>query len=358
MAYRYKPNKYVIYDDTLTFQENYERDAVITKKKLDRLEDQVRLSSADFEIGTVKYVERTEEADFSLDFNEIEGTRRLNMSIPLRGKSAYQSWLDLGNVGTEEDFINDLKGLGQHRVKLKRFELENIHGNDDAFLSLYKCLDDEARIYVEHKADATGTVPEFNARFYGPFEARSAKIVYSADITDSNYEDVAVIKDEDDCMYVGRRLVSGIMEDGVWKPYSADPTKAKSYWKVMWYDADGVLIDVDRYNVVFVDAADRLLYTDADSVSDLKKEFTTLLNDAVNNLRTELEATNESLANNVSEINTKLDETNTTINNTATEIRNEMQASNEQIADDMANLESDMDAKINTLDKRTKIKTF
>ena len=26
------------------------------------------------------------------------------------GKSAYQSWLDLGNTGTEEDFINSLKG--------------------------------------------------------------------------------------------------------------------------------------------------------------------------------------------------------------------------------------------------------
>lgn len=358
MAYGYKPNKYVIYDDTLTFQENYERDAVITKKKLDRLEDQVRLNSADFQIGSVKYVERTEEADFSIDFNEIEGTRRLNMAIPLRGKSAYQSWLDIGNVGTEEDFINDLKGLGQHRVELKRFEIENIHGNNDAFLSLYKCLDDEARIYVEHKADATGAVPEFNARFYGPFNAKSAKIVYSSNIADTNYTEVAVNKDEDDCMYVGRRIVTGIIEDGVWKSYAADPSKAKSYWKVMWYDADGVLIDVDRYNVVFVDTADKLLYTDADSVSDLKKEFTALLNDAVNNLRTDLDTTNETLTNNVTEINTKLEETNTKIDTTAAEIRSELQASNDQTAVDMAALQSDVDAKFLTLDKRTKIKTF
>ena len=29
------------------------------------------------------------------------------------GKSAYEIWLDLGNTGTEQDFINSLQGKGQ-----------------------------------------------------------------------------------------------------------------------------------------------------------------------------------------------------------------------------------------------------
>ena len=34
-----------------------------------------------------------------------------SVTVPMSiGKSAYQSWLDLGNTGTEQDFINSLKG--------------------------------------------------------------------------------------------------------------------------------------------------------------------------------------------------------------------------------------------------------
>lgn len=292
MAYRYKPNKYVIYDDTLTFQENYERDAVITKKKLDRLEDQVRLNSADLEIGTVKYVERTEEAEFSLDFNEIEGTRRLNMSIPLRGKSAYQSWLDLGNEGTEEDFIKDLKGdTYQHRVFLNKLVLENIHGNDAAFSSICEYFEDEVRIFVSHNDGVEGNIPEFNARFYGPNEAVTAQVVYSTDLTFSKYEKVNVLYDYDNCAYISRRIISGEMVDGVWKPNASVPESVKYYWKVLWYDADGNMIGADRFKITFVSTVAGLFSeNDTDTVEILKKEFTTMLNDAVSDLRAELEA--------------------------------------------------------------------
>lgn len=34
------------------------------------------------------------------------------VQIALRGKSAYEIWLELGNEGTKEDFINSLKGVG------------------------------------------------------------------------------------------------------------------------------------------------------------------------------------------------------------------------------------------------------
>jgi len=30
--------------------------------------------------------------------------------VPIKGDSAYQSWLNIGNSGTEQDFVNSLKG--------------------------------------------------------------------------------------------------------------------------------------------------------------------------------------------------------------------------------------------------------
>ena len=47
MAYSYKPNNYTVYDNNLTFEENYQNGGVITKEKLDRLEDAVKKASAD-----------------------------------------------------------------------------------------------------------------------------------------------------------------------------------------------------------------------------------------------------------------------------------------------------------------------
>lgn len=293
MAYNYRPNKYTIYDDSLTFEENYQNDAVITKKKLDRLEEQVKLSSADWAIGQVKYVDKTEDADFSVEFNELEGTRRLNMSIPLRGKSAYQSWLDLGNEGTEEDFIKDLKGdTYQHRVFLNKLVLESIHGNDDEFSSICEYFEDEVRIYVSHNTDATGgNAPQFNAKFYGPNEAVSASIVYSTDLTNSAYSAATVSRDYDNCAYVGRRIDAGELVDDTWVFNGATSDKTKFYWKVLWYDKDGKMIGADRFKILFVNTVAGLFSeNDSDTTALLRKEFSTMLNDAVADLRVELEA--------------------------------------------------------------------
>ena len=115
MAYTYKPNKYVKYDDSLTFEENYKNGAVITKAVLDRLEQQVKENSAEFAIGEVKYVDKVEDAYVTVEFNKVEGTKRFNFAIPASpgkggGKSAYDLWIDEGNEGTIEDFLNSLKG--------------------------------------------------------------------------------------------------------------------------------------------------------------------------------------------------------------------------------------------------------
>lgn len=295
MAYRYRPNKYTIYDSNLTFEENYQNEAVITKKKLDRLEEQVKISSADFAIGKVKYVDRTEDADFSVEFNELEGTHRLNLSIPLKGKSAYQSWLDLGNEGTEEEFIASLKGdTYQHRVILNKLVLEDIHGNTSNFNNVFEYFEDEVRIFVDQLTEEITDeyMPEFNARFYGPANAAKAKIVYSTNLTNSAYSMVDIAKDEDECVYVGRRIVAGeVDENDVWVYNGKTADKSKYYWKVLWYDADDNLIGADRFKILFVKSVAELFSeNDEDTVESLKKEFNSLLNDAVSDLREELNA--------------------------------------------------------------------
>ena len=92
MAYTYKPNKYVKYDDTLTFEENYKNGAVITKEKLDKLEQQVKENSAEIAVGEVKFVSKLKDGNVTIDFNEAEGTKRFNFAIPASlnpGKSDY-----------------------------------------------------------------------------------------------------------------------------------------------------------------------------------------------------------------------------------------------------------------------------
>ena len=52
-----------------------------------------------------------ETSELSWEFKTIDS----NVPDPVilkgqEGKSAYQTWLELGNIGTEQDFINSLKG--------------------------------------------------------------------------------------------------------------------------------------------------------------------------------------------------------------------------------------------------------
>lgn len=37
--------------------------------------------------------------------------------VPVKGDSAYQTWLNLGNSGTEQDFIDSLKGLDARQIE-------------------------------------------------------------------------------------------------------------------------------------------------------------------------------------------------------------------------------------------------
>lgn len=55
------------------------------------------------------------EQDF---LDSIKGQDGTNGTDGTPGKSAYQSWLDVGHTGSEEDFVNDLEGASAYQVWL------------------------------------------------------------------------------------------------------------------------------------------------------------------------------------------------------------------------------------------------
>ena len=59
----------------------------------------------------VTVTETTDGHNVSIqDANGVEEFEVLDGEKGADGKSAYQTWLDLGNTGTEEDFLLSLKG--------------------------------------------------------------------------------------------------------------------------------------------------------------------------------------------------------------------------------------------------------
>lgn len=78
MAYQYKKNNWNEYDKDKSYADNLENDAVISKKKLDHMEDGIFMASADLTIGSIKVGNKTEA---HIEFNRITGTKRINIVI-------------------------------------------------------------------------------------------------------------------------------------------------------------------------------------------------------------------------------------------------------------------------------------
>lgn len=104
-----------------TITENYLSDIleeVIVDENLkiiyEELEQQILyLSSEEFKNELISQL-RISEEDINTITNNLKQDEEFKNEIKGQdgeaGKSAYQSWLDLGNTGTEEDFINSLTG--------------------------------------------------------------------------------------------------------------------------------------------------------------------------------------------------------------------------------------------------------
>ena len=85
------------------------------------------------------------------------------------GKSAYEIWLSLGNVGTEEDFIDSLKGkdavdirTNDEKVKLTSSSIDEKYLADLIDNSTIKVDTDNDVIYIEKISGQTVTVAEIN----------------------------------------------------------------------------------------------------------------------------------------------------------------------------------------------------
>ena len=116
MASRYIPNKWELYDPNLP--DEIQVNSYITKRRLEHMEEGIRSASIKLEIGTVKIGNDDNYGVVIVEDKDTE-TRRLNITFPPAGKgdpgqdgkSAYQTWVELGNQGTEQEFIDYLKGI-------------------------------------------------------------------------------------------------------------------------------------------------------------------------------------------------------------------------------------------------------
>ena len=78
MAYQYTPNIYGAYDPKKSFEENKTNNAVLTKEKLDRLEDQVKKNSADITIEVIN----GEPSESAVSIDDTQGVKKITVKIP------------------------------------------------------------------------------------------------------------------------------------------------------------------------------------------------------------------------------------------------------------------------------------
>lgn len=101
MASKYVPNKWNMYDTALTFEENVKNGAVITREALNRLEQAVKEANAEFVVGSVNVSDSAEDASASIEYNDLECTRRLNLTIPAGPKGDQGDKGETGDPGAD-----------------------------------------------------------------------------------------------------------------------------------------------------------------------------------------------------------------------------------------------------------------
>ena len=118
MAANYEPNRWELFNPEIPYEE--QPHAFITKRKLDKIEEGIEEASVELEVGSVSMGE-----SYGVTISEEETpegkvtARKLNVIFPPAGqgdpgddgKSAYDIWIEAGNIGTEQDFLDYLKGI-------------------------------------------------------------------------------------------------------------------------------------------------------------------------------------------------------------------------------------------------------
>lgn len=108
---KYEPNRWEIYDPDIPKEE--QPHSFITKRKLDKMEEGIESANIQLEVGTVTM---GNTYDVNITEDKENNTKKLNITFPPAGKgdtgkSAYEVWLDNGNIGTEREFLDYLKGI-------------------------------------------------------------------------------------------------------------------------------------------------------------------------------------------------------------------------------------------------------
>lgn len=116
MASNYEKNRWELYNPNIP--NDQQPDSFITKSKLEKMEQGIEEASIELEVGTIK---KGDEFKAIIVEDEITKTRKINFVYPdfsnsnvmpgEDGKSAYEIWLELGNIGTKQEFIDYLKGI-------------------------------------------------------------------------------------------------------------------------------------------------------------------------------------------------------------------------------------------------------
>ena len=101
-------------------------DSFYIKKEYPSIESMNQdFDNPDINIGDYVVITSNDDDNGKLYEKRIDGFYFI-VQMAMRGKSAYEIWLELGNEGTEEDFINSLKGVG---IIGKEFVRKDAEGN-------------------------------------------------------------------------------------------------------------------------------------------------------------------------------------------------------------------------------------
>lgn len=153
MASNYDKNRWELYNPDIP--NDQQPHSFITKRKLDKMEQGIEDANVSLEIGKV---EVGESANANIILDEANKVRKLNITFPPYGKgdkgedgkSAYQIWLESGNIGTEQEFLDYLKGIDGKDGK------DGINGADGA-----QGPAGESAYQIWLEAGYTGTMQDF-----------------------------------------------------------------------------------------------------------------------------------------------------------------------------------------------------
>jgi len=161
MASKYTKNQWEIYNPIIPDKE--QPDSFITKRKLDKMEQGIEDASTPLEIGELSM---SDDESFDATITQSDdGTNKLNIKFPLGGKgatgadgkSAYDIWLEQGNIGTEQEFLDYLKGIDGKDGKDGKDGIDGEQG--PAGKSAYQIWIDEGN---------TGSLEDFLNSIQGP----------------------------------------------------------------------------------------------------------------------------------------------------------------------------------------------